>query len=170
MADNNKAPQAAPAAAPAAAAAKVQNTAKAAVEQTSTIVNRVTDGARDLVKRSSANAKDRTDGIYDASKKYNTNLETFLVRAAKGYTDVLGNIADAAYANVNHSIATAEKLAEAKSVSEAVQIQLDFVREYASNNLENVRASYGYVQEQVTENSQFVRENAMNLFNANKAA
>ena len=114
-------------------------TAKAAKEDAETLGARLTDGTREFVKRSTETAKERTENMYDASKRYNEGLEDVLVRAAKGYTDVLGNLADAAYANVNHTFAAAEKMAEAKSISEAAQIQADYVREQATANMENVR-------------------------------
>ncbi|MEM7441132.1 MAG: phasin family protein [Pseudomonadota bacterium] len=144
--------------------------AKAAKEDAETFGARLTDGTREFVKRSTETAKERTDSMYDASKRYNEGLEDVLVRAAKGYTDVLSNVADAAYANVNHTFATAEKLAEAKSISEAAQIQSDFVREQASHNMENVRSAFDYLRDVVSNGSTEMREAATKMWNGNKAA
>ena len=144
--------------------------AAAAQDAANAFSDRVTEGARELVKRSASTAKERTDGAYDASKRYTANIEDFLVRAARGYADILGNVADAAYTNVNHSIATAEKLAEAKSVSDAMQIQAEYVRESASRNMENVRSAFDYARDVVTENTETLRETASKLVTTNKAA
>lgn len=153
-----------------AAASKATPATAPAQEAASAFSERVTEGAREFVKRSASTAKDRTEGAYDASKRYTANVEDFLVRAARGYADILGNVADAAYTNVNHTIATAEKLAEAKSVSDAMQIQADYVRESASRNMENARSAFDYAREVVVENTETLRETASKLVTSNKAA
>lgn len=154
--------------------AKNAKTAKATVksvqDESEALTARLSEGAREFVKRSTSTAKERADGMYDASKRYNGDLEDLLVRAAKGYSNVLANIADAAYANANHTLATAEKVAEAKSLSDAMQIQMDFVREYTSNNVENVRSAYDYVRDVVTTNGEQLRDTTSKLWNNEKAA
>lgn len=149
--------------------AKTTKAAKSVKEDAETFGTRLTEGAREFVKRSASTAKERTDGAYDASKRYNSDLEDLLVRAAKGYTDVLANIAEATYANANHALAAAEKIAEAKSVSDAMQIQSEFVREYASNNVENVRSAYDYVRDVVTTNGEQLRDTTSKMFNSKAA-
>ena len=92
---------------------------KAAAEENK-IADRVAEGAREFVMRSTSTAKERADNVYETTQKYNADLEDMLVRAAKGYTNILGNIAEAAFVNVNRGINAAEKLAESKSLSEAI--------------------------------------------------
>ncbi|MCH2163881.1 MAG: phasin family protein [Marinovum sp.] len=143
---------------------------KATVADDSKFADRLTEGAREFVKRSVATAQERTEGAYDASKRYTSNVEGFLVRAARGYADILGNVADATYTNMNHSIATAEKLAEAKTLSDAMQIQMDFVRESSSRNMETMRSAYDFVREGVTEASAELRDTATKAWSGEKAA
>ena len=140
---------------------------KTAAEKTaddSTFADRLSMGACDFVKRTTATAKERTDGLYDNSKRYGADLESMLVRAARGYVDVLSNIADAAYANANHTYATAEKLADAKSVSETIQIQADFVRERSSKTAEDLRSAFEYTRDVVTTNTEALRDNAKQMW------
>ena len=102
---------------------KAKSAAKTKIVDENTFTDRLTEGAREFVKRSTATAKERTDTAFETTKKYNADMEDVLVRAARGYVNILGNIAEAAYVNVNRGIATAEKLAAVKSVSEAMEIQ-----------------------------------------------
>ena len=132
--------------------------------------SKIADSAREFVKRSAANAKERSDNMYEGSTKLNSGLEKVLNRAVSGYVGFLGNIAEATHANVNHALSTAEKLAAAKSLSEAAQIQADFVRENASANIERVRAAVNETRETVMEGAEVVRENASKIWPYGKKA
>lgn len=140
-----------------------------AAEETK-VADRVAEGARELVKRSTATVKERADDVYASSKKYNADLENVLVRAAQGYVNVLGNMAEATYVNVNRGIETAEKLAEAKSLSDAMQIQADYVREQSDCSLENARSAFEYVRDVISENGTALRDTATKMMRAEKAA
>ncbi|NNE52283.1 MAG: hypothetical protein HKN30_07765 [Sulfitobacter sp.] len=120
--------------------------------------NKVAEGAREFVKRSAETAHERAEGIYESTKTYNSQLENTLKRAATGYTNMLGGIFDAAFANVNHTLAAVEKLAEAKTASEAMKIQADYVREHSAQNMEHIRSAYDYVRDVAAENVGSVRE------------
>ena len=149
-------------------------TAKATKDTAAETVNgvaaKVTDGAREMVMRSTATVKDRTDDIYASSKKYNSDLENVLVRAAHGYANILGNMADAAYTNINRGVTTAEKLASAQSLSEAMQIQADYVREQSNCSMENARSAFEYVRDVVSENTESLRDTATSMFKTEKGA
>lgn len=154
---------------------KTETTAKTAAPQAATaeenkIVDRVADGAREFVMRSTSTAKERADGVYETTQKYNADLENMLVRAAKGYTNILGNIAQAAFVNVNRGITAAEKLAESKSLSDAMQVQTEYVREQSTCSLNNARAAVEYVREVAAEGTETVRETATKMWKTDKAA
>ena len=149
--------------------AKTTKTTKTAkTVEADAISTRVADGAREMVKRSTATAKERTEDLFTSSKKYNADMENMLVRAAHGYANILGSIAEAAYVNVNRGIATAEKLAEAKSISEAMQIQADYVREQSACSMDNARSAMEYVRDVVTENTESLRETATGYWKITK--
>jgi hypothetical protein len=132
--------------------------------------SKITDGAREMVKRSTATVKERAEDLHDTSKKYNTQLESVLTRAAGGYVNILGSIADAAYSNLNHTIAAVEKLADAKSVSEAMQIQSEYVREHTAANVEHVRSAATYARDVVAENTGSLRDAYGKMWPMNKSA
>ena len=149
---------------------KAKAAPKAAAANDETFTDRLSEGAREMVKRSTATAKERTENAYTSTKKYNADLENVLVRAAHGYANILGNIAEAAYVNVNRGITAAEKLAEAKSVSEAMQIQSDYVREQSQCSLDNARSAMEYVRDVMTENGEALRDSASKMWQGDKAA
>ncbi len=133
-------------------------------EQVTANASKMTDSAREFVKRSAATAKERSDNLYEGTKKYNSGLESVLTRAVTGYVGFLGNLAEAAHANVDHALTTAEKLAAAKSLSEAAQIQTDYVRENTAANVERVRNAVNATREAVTEGANNLRENAAKVW------
>ena len=151
-------------------AKKSTASAKAKAAEADTMTDRLTGSAREMMKRSTATAKERTDDIYSSARQYNADLESVLVRAAHGYANILGSLAEAAYVNVNRGIATAEKMAEAKSISEAMQIQTEYVREQSQCSMDNARSAFEYVREVVSENGEALRSNATKMWNPNKAA
>lgn len=125
---------------------------------------RVTEGAREFVRRSAASAKERSDDLYENSAKFNSGLESALKRAAGGYVSILGGFAAATHENVNRALNTVEKLANAQSVSEAVRIQSDYVRENTTANVALVRDAAETVREVTTENYNAARENVMKMW------
>ncbi|MEM9967891.1 MAG: phasin family protein [Pseudomonadota bacterium] len=141
-----------------------------AVSEDTTLTDRVSDGAREMVKRTASSTKERTDTFFENGQKYNADLENFLIRAARGYVNVLGSIADAAQVNVNRGIATAEKLAEAKSISDAMQIQSEYVREQTTCSMNNARSAMEYVRDVVTENGTALRDTTTKMWRSDKAA
>ncbi|MEM9332055.1 MAG: phasin family protein [Pseudomonadota bacterium] len=139
-------------------------------EQIINNTSKIADSAREFVKRSAATAKERSDNLYEGSTKLNSGIEKVLSRAVTGYVGFLGNLAEATHANVDHALTTAEKLAAAKTLSEAAQIQADYVRENTSANVERVRAAVNSTREVVMEGAEVVRENVTKAWPYGKKA
>lgn len=131
---------------------------KTATDTATEATSKVTEGAREFVKRSAETVHERVEGLHESAMTYNTQLEDTLKRAASGYANILGGIADAAFANLNHTIAAVEKLAEAKTASDAMKIQADYVREHSAQNMEHVRSAYDYVREVAADGSASLRD------------
>lgn len=147
-----------------------KTTKDTAADKATEVSSKVAEGAREMVMRSTATMKERADDVYTSTKKYNADLENVLVRAAHGYANILGSLVDAAYANVNRGMTAAEKMAEAKSISEAMQIQSDYVREQSNCSMENARNAFEYVRDVVTENGEALRETATGMLKSDKGA
>ena len=150
--------------------AKTENVASKVEAETNKIVDRVTDGAREMVMRTTSTAKERAEGMFETSQQYNKSLENTLVRAAQGYANILGNMAEAAFVNVNRGIDAAEKLAGAKSLKDAMDVQTTYVREQSECSMNNARAAFEYVREVATENGEAIRDTATSMWKSDKAA
>ncbi len=150
--------------------AKTEKTAAAVEAEANKIVDRVTDGAREMVMRSTSTAKERAEGIFETSQQYNKTIENTLVRAAHGYANILGSIAEAAFVNVNRGLSAAEKLAEAKSLKDAVDVQTTYLREQSTCSMNNARSAYEYVRDVVAENGEALRDTTANMWKSDKAA
>ena len=131
---------------------------------------KVVEGTREFVRRSAATAKERSDDMLETSTKINSGLESALTRAAKGYVSFLGGIAAASHDNFNRALTTVEKLANANSVSDAVRIQADYVRENTTANLALVREAADTVRETATEGYSMVRDNVVSAWPYGKKA
>jgi hypothetical protein len=136
----------------------VTDTAADMTSKVTEATSKVTEGAREFVKRTAGSAQERAEGVYETTKTYNTQLESTLKRAASGYANILGGIVDAAFANVNHTLAAVEKLADAKTPSDALKVQADFIREHSAQNMEHARSAYDYVRDVASEGTQSLRE------------
>lgn len=120
--------------------------------------SKVAATAREFVKRSAATAKERAEDIHEGTEKFNSGLENTMHRVVGGYASILGGIANATYANVDHYLTTVEKLAGAKSVSEAMKIQGDYLRDSTAANIERSRNAANTVREVVVDNTSALRE------------
>lgn len=152
--------------------AKAEKAAKDTAANVSEVSTKVTEGAREFVRRTAGSAQERAETAFETSKTYNSQLEDSLKRAAAGYANILGGIAGAAFANVNHTLAAVEKMADAKSVSDAMKIQSDYVREHSAQNMEHARSAYDYVRDVASDNMTSVRDGYAKMWpaSANKAA
>lgn len=97
--------------------------------------------ARDFVKNGADKAANGADTVHTTAVKLVDGAEKLTHSFVGGYANFLRGAFDMTLANVKASLVTLEKVAGAKSVNEAVQIQADFVRENTAANIERVRAA-----------------------------
>ena len=149
-----------------------KSTAKAVQDNATAMTSKVTDGAREFVKRTTETVQERAENAYASSKTYNSQMEDTLKRAASGYANILDSMASAALSNLNHTLSAVEKLAEAKSISDAMEIQSTYVREHTAKNMEHARSAYDYVRDVASENATSLREGYSKVWptNGKKAA
>lgn len=136
----------------------VKTAAKDVQDNATEMTSKVANGAREFVKRTTESVQERAEGVYESSKTYNNQMEETLKRAATGYANMLGGIAEAAFTNFNHTLDAVEKLADAKSVSDAMEIQTTFVREHTAKNMEHARSAFDYVRDTATDAAGELRE------------
>lgn len=149
------------------AATKTADAVKADVESGAA---KIADSAREYVQRTAASSKERADNAYEGVSKFNNGLEKTMNRFVVGYVGILGEIAEAAHENTVRALTSVEKVAKAKSFSEAAQIQVDFVRENTTANYDRARNAFDATRDVVTEGASSIRESVSSVWPYGKKA
>lgn len=125
--------------------------------------------ARDFVIRTAETAKDRAESVHTGAANVATRAEKLATAFVGGYANFARGMIDASLSNVQHALSTVEKVAGAKSLNEAVQIQADYVRESARVNFDRVKSAAETARETVMDSAKSVQAEISNLY-AKKAA
>ena len=152
------------------AGAEMKNAASDIRDAAATAAGRVTEGAREFVRRTAATGQERTDAVYESVESYNDGLESAMKRVVDGYVSVLGFAAKAAHEDATRAFATMGKLAEAKSVTEAMRIQGDYIRQNTTAQVERVRDAGGAVRDVAMDGFQAARDNVTTMWPYGKKA
>src|SRR6202171_5540740 len=88
----------------------------------------VPEAAREFVKKTANTAKDRTADIHAGSEKVTAAIETAVAGSVSEAAKISRNIQQALYQDAEAFFSGIDKLASAKSLNEAVQIQSEMVR------------------------------------------
>ncbi|MDA8870413.1 hypothetical protein N9H93_03405 [Rhizobiaceae bacterium] len=139
-------------------------------DEATTVASKVSNGAREFVRRSAITAQERTDNAFETATSLNDNVEGYAVRAVKGYMNFLGAVAKAAHEDTTRYFTTVEKVASAGSLSEAVRIQSDYVRAATNVNIERAKFVAGEARDLAMDGVSTVRETAMSVMPSRKAA
>lgn len=124
----------------------------------------VPSAVRDFVKRAAVTGKDRAGDLQKGAYKVTDGAEKLATNFVGGYAGFLRGMIDAAHANVEHTLNTVEKIAAAKSVNEAVQLQVDFVRDNTRANYDRVRDAAESARESVMEGAKTVQDEVSKLY------
>src|SRR5947208_7699984 len=88
----------------------------------------VPEAAREFVKKTANTAKDRAADVFAGSEKVTAAIETAAADSVSEAAKISRNIQQAIYQDVEAFFAGIDRLASAKSLNEAVQIQSDMAR------------------------------------------
>ncbi len=158
------------------ASAKTQSAAAGYIEQVRDTLNNfqskieVPAAARDFVQRTASSAKDRAESVHATAGKVTDGAEKLASSIVTGYANLTRGLLDMTLANVQHTLSTVEKVAGAKSISEAVQVQADFVRENARANFERVRGAAETARTVVTDGAKTVQAEIAKVYDFGKKA
>lgn len=119
--------------------------------------------ARDFVKSGAEKTATGADKVHATSIKLVDGAEKITASLLGGYANFVRGALDLTLANVKASLSTMEKVAGAKSVSEAVQIQADFVRENAAVNFEKAKEAAEALRANVVDGFKTVQAEVQDL-------
>jgi phasin len=88
----------------------------------------VPEAAREFVKKTANTAKDRAAEVYAGSERVTSAIESAVAESVTEAGKISRNIQQAMYEDAEAFFAGIDKLASAKSINEAVQIQSDMLR------------------------------------------
>src|ERR1700689_559124 len=124
----------------------------------------VPEAARDFVKRTASTAKDRAADIHAGSEKVTAAIETAVTGSVSEAAKISRTIQQAIYQDTEAFFAGIDRLASAKSLNEAVQIQTDMVRARGELFVSRAKASTEYLGKLVTEGAKNAQDNFSKVY------
>jgi phasin len=125
----------------------------------------VPEAARDFVKRSANTAKERAAEAYAGSEKVTAAIETAVADSVTEAAKISRNIQQALYQDAEAFFAGIDKLASAKSLNEAVQIQSDLARARGELFVSRAKSATEYLGKLVADGAKTAQDNFAKAYN-----
>ncbi len=130
----------------------------------------VPEAARDFVKRGANTAKERAAAIHTGSEKVTAAIETAVAGSVSETAKISRSIQQAMYDDAEAFFAGIEKLASAKSLNEAVQIQSDLIRTRGEVAVARAKSASEYVSKLFSDGAKTAQDNLSKVVAFNKVA
>ncbi|MBV9562515.1 MAG: phasin [Bradyrhizobium sp.] len=127
----------------------------------------VPEAARDFVKRSANTAKERTAEVYAGSERVTTAIESAVADGVSEAAKIGRNIQQAIYQDAEAFFEGIDKLASAKTINEAVQIQSDLARARGEVIMSRAKSTTEYLGKLVANGTRSVQDNFAKAYNKN---
>jgi phasin len=124
----------------------------------------VPEAARDFVKKQAETAKVRAADIYAGSEKATAAIETAVTGSVNEVAKISRNIQQAIYQDAEAFFAGIDKLASAKSLNEAVQIQSDMVRARGEVLVSRAKSTTEYLGKLVADGAKTAQDNFSKIY------
>ena len=125
----------------------------------------VPEAARDFVKRTANTAKERAADVYAGSEKVTAAIETAVADSVSEAAKISRNIQQALYQDAEAFFAGIDKLASAKSLNEAVQIQSDLARARGEVLVSRAKSTTEYLGKLVADGAKTAQDNFAKVYN-----
>src|SRR5246500_469674 len=124
----------------------------------------VPEAAREFVKKTAGTAKERAADLHAGSEKVTDAIETAVAGSVTEAAKISRNIQQAMYQDAEAFFAGIDKLASAKSLSEAYQIQSDLARARGEVLVNRAKATAEYVGKLVTNGAKTAQDNFAKVY------
>ena len=124
----------------------------------------VPEAARDFVKKTANTAKDRAADLHAGSEKVTAAIETAVSGSVSEAAKISRNIQQAIYQDTEAFFAGIDKLASAKSINEAVQIQSDMVRARGEVFMSRAKSTTEYLGKLVADGAKTAQDNFSKVY------
>jgi phasin len=130
----------------------------------------VPEAAREFVKKTAGTAKDRAADLHAGSEKVTAAIETAVSGSVSEAAKISRSIQQALYQDTEAFFAGIDKLASAKSLNEAVQIQSDMVRASGEVFVTRAKSTTEYLGKLVADGAKTAQDNFAKVASAGKTA
>src|SRR5882672_6337106 len=124
----------------------------------------VPEAAREFVKKTAGTAKERAADLYAGSEKATDAIETAVAGSVSEAAKISRNIQQAIYQDAEAFFAGIDKLASAKSLNEAVQIQSDMVRARGEVFVSRAKSTTEYLGKLVADGAKTAQDNFSKVY------
>src|ERR1700724_1175365 len=124
----------------------------------------VPEAAREFVKKTANSAKERAADVYAGSEKVTAAIETAATDSVSEAAKISRNIQQALYEDAEAFFAGLDKLASAKSLNEAVQIQSDLARARGEVLISRAKATTEYLGKLVADGAKSAQDNFAKVY------
>jgi phasin len=124
----------------------------------------VPEAAREFVKKQAETAKVRAADLHAGSEKVTAAIETAVAGSVTEAAKISRNIQQALYQDAEAFFSGIDKLASAKSLNEAVQIQSDQVRARGEVLVSRAKASTEYLGKLVADGAKNAQDNFSKVY------
>ena len=124
----------------------------------------VPEAAREFVKKTAGTAKERAADLYAGSEKATDVIETAVANSVSEAAKISRAIQQALYQDVEAFFAGIDKLASAKSLNEAVQIQSDMVRARGEVLVSRAKSTTEYLGKLVADGAKTAQDNFAKVY------
>jgi phasin len=124
----------------------------------------VPEATRDFVKRAAGTAKEKAADIHAGSEKVTAAIETAVTDSVTEVAKISRNVQQAIYQDAEAFFTGIDRLASAKSVNEAVQIQSDLVRAQGEVLISRAKSATEYFGKLVADGAKTAQDNFSKTF------
>ena len=125
----------------------------------------VPEAAREFVKKQAETAKERAADVYAGSEKVTAAIETAATDSVTEAAKISRTIQQAMYEDAEAFFAGLDKLASAKSLNEAVQIQSDLARARGEVLISRAKSTTEYLGKLVANGAKTAQDNFAKVYN-----
>ena len=124
----------------------------------------VAEAAREFVKKQAETAKVRAADIHAGSEKVTAGIETAVAGSVSEAAKISRNISQAMYQDAEAFFAGIDKLASAKSLNEAVQIQSEMVRARGELFVSRAKSTTEYLGKLLADGAKTAQDNFSKVY------
>jgi phasin len=124
----------------------------------------VPEAAREFVKKTANTAKDRAAEVFAGSERVTAAVENAVTESVTEAGKISRNIQQAIYEDAEAFFSGIDKLASAKSISEAVEIQSSLLRARGEVFVSRAKATADYVGKLAANGAKSAQDNFANVY------